>query len=778
MKIFSVKKMLACVFIATLINACADKDEPQAIASQPSAEEGALDNVLLAKMLWDFDSGEVTPAIQTENTTVKFVPNSSGRALEVELQTQSHYSANLTFAADAPWDWSGLGNFAFALDIANPKPTSVYLHVVATDSHGKERKRAIAIPGNSSGTYYYELKGPDDGVETGIRSNPPSWNSDYQSMIYRWGDKQLDVSSLKSIAFTVTGVLENKTLILDNVRLIQPKSIDENYLKGLVDEFGQNDKLEFVNKVQSVEQLRKLSEEEQAQLRTTPLEGRSKFGGWAEGPKLEATGYFRTQKVNGKWALVDPSGYLFFSTGIANVRLANTSTITGYDFDQSKIPQRQPGDLTPEDSLGLNRAPDAALPTRHISSPLRAEMFTWLPQYDEPLGLNFGYRREVHTGAIERGETFSFYRANLQRKYGISDEAALMEKWRETTVNRMLSCGFTSFGNWIDPAYYQMDRIPYFANGWIIGNFKTVSSGNDYWSPLPDPFDPLFKERAYITAEQIGREVKNNPWCVGVFIDNEKSWGQEGAVQTQYGIVINTLSRAAEDSPTKAQFVMLMQQKYGDITELNRAWNIELNSWQEFANGVALTQFNDAVVADLSIMLEHYAGQYFKIVREAVKHYLPNHMYLGARFADWGMTPEIRRSAAKYADVVSYNYYKEGVSNKFWHFLEELDKPSIIGEFHNGALDSGLLNPGVVHASSQADRGKKYAEYMNSVIDNPYFVGAHWFQYIDSPLTGRAYDGENYNIGFVSITDIPYTPLVEAAREVNKALYSRRFGEQ
>lgn len=30
---------------------------------------------------------------------------------------------------------------------------------------------------------------------------------------------------------------------------------------------------------------------------------------------------------------------------------------------------------------------------------------------------------------------------------------------------------------------------------------------------------------------------------------------------------------------------------------------------------------------------------------------------------------------------------------------------------------------------------------------------------------------------FVSITDIPYTSLVDAAREVNKALYSRRFGE-
>ena len=31
-------------------------------------------------------------------------------------------------------------------------------------------------------------------------------------------------------------------------------------------------------------------------------------------------------------------------------------------------------------------------------------------------------------------------------------------------------------------------------------------------------------------------------------------------------------------------------------------------------------------------------------------------------------------------------------------------------------------------------------------------VGCHWFQYVDEPLTGRAYDGENYNIGFVTIS--------------------------
>jgi agarase len=78
---------------------------------------------------------------------------------------------------------------------------------------------------------------------------------------------------------------------------------------------------------------------------------------------------------------------------------------------------------------------------------------------------------------------------------------------------------------------------------------------------------------------------------------------------------------------------------------------------------------------------------------------------------------------------------------------------------------------------NQQGRADAYAHYMRSVIDNPYFVGAHWFQYMDSPATGRAWDGENYNVGFVTVTDTPYKPLVESARKVNQELYTRRFGQ-
>jgi hypothetical protein len=45
----------------------------------------------------------------------------------------------------------------------------------------------------------------------------------------------------------------------------------------------------------------------------------NKYGGWAKGPKLEATGWFRTEKYKGKWWFVDPEGSLFLSQGLCSI---------------------------------------------------------------------------------------------------------------------------------------------------------------------------------------------------------------------------------------------------------------------------------------------------------------------------------------------------------------------------------------------------------------------------------------------------------------------------
>ncbi len=698
--------------------------------------------------------------------------SSTNGKLEALFEGEDYYKPALTFKPKQLWDWSSHEDVMISVDITNPLTRSAHAFVQISDTNDVHN-RSVAIPSNSSNTYYIALNGDDLNNETGLRSNPPAWESKDIPFIWRWGKKQLDLRSIEYIQFSMQGLLSDRTLIFDNLKLVSQPKQSEEYLVGLTDKYGQWAKNDFPGKVKSDEQLTAESQRELAAYQDSLPAGRSVFGGWLNGPKLEATGFYRPEKVGDQWSLVDPEGNLFYSFGIANVRMANTSTVTGFDFDQSKIIQRVAGDLTPEDSLGLNRVPVQAVPTRYVASELRANMFNWLPSYEEPLGKHFGYRREVHTGAVERGETFSFYQANLERKYG-SD---YITKWRDVTVQRMRNWGFTSFGNWVDPMFYQLNKFPYFANGWIIGDFKTVSSGNDYWSALPDPFDPEFTERTIATVTAIANEVADNPYCVGVFIDNEKSWGATSSPDSQFGIVIHTLSRDANESPAKNAFAQAIEQKYQNIEALNKAWNTKILGWESFYSGVPQGEgFTDAQLEDFSTLMSLYAGEYFKIVSTELKKVMPNHMYMGARFADWGMTPEVVNSAAKYADVMSYNFYKEGMHPSAWTFLEDIDKPSIIGEFHMGATDTGLLNPGLVHAESQTERAQMYVDYMHSVIDIPYFVGAHWFQYTDSPLTGRAYDGENYNVGFVSVTDTPYPEMVEAVEQVSSALYQRKFG--
>ena len=75
----------------------------------------------------------------------------------------------------------------------------------------------------------------------------------------------------------------------------------------------------------------------------------------------------------------------------------------------------------------------------------------------------------------------------------------------------------------------------------------------------------------------------------------------------------------------------------------------------------------------------------------------------------------------------------------------------------------------------QADRAASYQHYLESVLDCPAFVGCHWFQYVDEPVTGRYFDGENYNIGFVTVVDQPYPEMVSKAKEIHTAMYARRY---
>lgn len=737
------------------------------------------------ELILDFEGETISESLLSSLSSTELVKGQGVTAGEQALKITfkgDEKSPFVNFKPDTPIDASSFKDFSLVFDISNTTPDkSAQLYVTVANGKGNSIRRAAVIPKGQTKTMFFELSGKYVNMETALRDDPHPWNSSSVQMKIMGLKNPIDFSSIGSIKFHMEHILVDREIILDNVRLVASPPINDDYLVGIIDKFGQSAKNNFEGKVFSDEELKKLADEELIQLREEgTMAGRSKFGGWSEGPKLDATGYFRTEKVGDSWALVDPEGYLFFSNGIANVRMANTTSFTGIDFKNDTVRYRDPEDVTPEDSRGMVALSEEVTNTAYVAYPDRNKMFLGLPTYDDPLANHYSYRREQHIGPFAHGETYSHYQANLERRYGEETPGAHLEAWVDVTLDRFLNWGFTSFGNWAGYEFYHENRMPYFANGWIIGDFKTVRSGFDYWGPMPDVFDPEFDRRVKITVEVVAEEVKNNPWCIGVFIDNEKSWGIPGTVKGQYGIVMDALSMKENESPLKAKFMSLLKAKHKNIASLNAAWETDIRNWSELAAGIDYknkADYSEGMAADFSMLIEAYADKYFQTVHDGLEEVMPNHMYMGCRFATWGMGPEVRKAAKKYVDVFSYNYYHEAIGEKYWKFLEEMDRPSIIGEFHIGSMDSGLFHPGLVHASDQEDRGEMYKTYLRSVIDNPYFVGAHWFQYLDSPTSGRAHDGENYNVGFVRITDVPYEPMVRAAKELNEELYSRKYGK-
>jgi hypothetical protein len=135
-------------------------------------------------------------------------------------------------------------------------------------------------------------------------------------------------------------------------------------------------------------------------------------------------------------------------------------------------------------------------------------------------------------------------------------------------------------------------------------------------------------------------------------------------------------------------------------------------------------------------------------------------MIVGIRFGGKPADQVLR--LARVFDVCSINVYEYEPTKQLERAHRLSGRPVLIGEFHIGVPENGL-GSGLVQAMNQVERGKGYRYYVEQAISLPYCLGAHWFTWRDEPVLGRM-DGENYNIGFVDVTDRPYPELVAAAK--------------
>ncbi len=353
-------------------------------------------------------------------------------------------------------------------------------------------------------------------------------------------------------------------------------------------------------------------------------------------------------------------------------------------------------------------------------------------------------------------DRFDFTMANLYRKYGGG--------WKDISIKRnhqrLKSWGMNTYGNWSQPESFGEDKTPFT----VAVHYKSKMLDEKF----PDPWDKQFANRikdALIAKKR--DENADSPWNIGFFVDNELHFYQDWS----YAKIITS---AKKTQPAKQFFVNHLKNKYGDINSLNSAWKTTFKSFKVLlANRKEL---NRKVIGDDSKWFyQQMVDKYYQVCRDSVKSIFPNHLYLGSRVH--GDTNEtVLRAAEKYADVISYNLYHRNLEG-FTSRAKGLTKPLMATEFHFGAMDRGVFHTGLQEVSSQQERAQHYYEYVKSALNNPLFIGTHWFQYRAQAITGRG-DGENYQIGLVDITDTPYPETIEAVRKIGYKLYETRWNQQ
>jgi hypothetical protein len=640
------------------------------------------------------------------------------------------------------WDWSLTSKLVLPVDNLGGEPLTLRLRVTsAGDSSAPSRTLSgeVTIAPKSAGQLTIWLDAPSPRA-MGMTAGPSLAAAGLEpgTLPVTGTRGSVDASRVTSVRLAISRPAASQRVIVGPLHVEPPSEADKNAYDGIVDMFGQFRPGTWPEKVNSVAMLRRRGAEEMPRLAQWIAKSPrlDRFGGFAAGARFRATGFFRTERRDGRWWLVTPEGHAFFSIGMDVVRASEATYVDGREFMFRDLPAR-----------------DGAL-AAHWS------------ERDDRRGLGAQQGR-----SFDHGHAFDFYTANLERKFG-SD---WRRHWRDETLARLEAWGFNTLGDWSDPDLWAMHRLAYTVPLSPIGSYATVSSGENWWGPMPDPFDPRFAAAADRMARDAAARFGNDPYLVGYFVDNELPWGKGWSdnLRERYSIASGTLA-AGPASPAKSALIAQLAETYREPHQFARAWGVGLSSWDDLRRaGFRLPQASwhrPAVVADLAAFTRHFVEAYFRIVAAALSRHDPHHLYLGGRFA-W-QVPAAIAACARWCDVVSFNIYRRPIADdrEELAYFHTLGKPALVGEFQFGSTDRGLFWEGLVGAGRESERGTAYARYLDAVAADPDFVGAHWFDYIDEPLVGRTLDGENGHIGFVSVADLPYEALVAAARDVNAAV--------
>lgn len=310
---------------------------------------------------------------------------------------------------------------------------------------------------------------------------------------------------------------------------------------------------------------------------------------------------------------------------------------------------------------------------------------------------------------------------NLYRRFR-EDYAS---KSKEMVIDRMSNWGVNTIANWSSREIINMNQKPFMLQLYGLGIDDGVMG-------LADVYAADFGAKIDNVVKETVSPYKDNPWLIGYFTGNEPSWlGQESRL-------CDLILEVQENKPIKEVLKKYLTE--GDTPE--RRKEFIYNSFKVF----------------------------LQTVEAAVRKHDPNHLTLGIRF---GHLPEdgILEICKEVFDVFSFNCYELTPPKETMdRIMNVTGLPMIIGEYHAGTVDRGMAQA-LVQVENQEERGVAYRLYTEQAFDHPGLIGVAYFQWSDQDLTGRGYDGENYNCGLVDVTDRPYGHMVNAIKETAKRLY-------
>ena len=406
---------------------------------------GAGAEQILVEFDQNLDMGKIKPSDAE-------VSLSSHGALRIDTGHDANWPGVTIVAPEGRWDLSEYGYLAIDVKNLSSERVGVFWRVDNPGADGAKNcvtKKVALAPGEKKTARIFLQRNLPRNIANklfGMRGYPGGMAK----------EKNLDASMITQFIAFVTKPMTDHSFEISNVRTggsYEPPewlSMDEDEFFPMIDKYGQFIHKGWPGKTNSSDDLEQRKKEEAKDLAENPgPDGWNKYGGWESGPQLEATGYFRAEKHDGKWWLVDPDGQLFWSHGIDCVHPRNAYTpITDREY-----------------------------------------LYADLPDADSPFAQFYGggswAPHNYYEGKTYR--TYDFTRPNLLRKYG--------ENWQqifaEITHRRLKSWGMNTIANWSEQDIYLMRKTPYVVHVNFGGRKLEGSQG--YWGKFRDVFDPSFE---------------------------------------------------------------------------------------------------------------------------------------------------------------------------------------------------------------------------------------------------------------------------------------------